>query len=229
MKQKVEASLYPDPENNQTLLHTLLQTLGSHPEVQQTYIFGSFARQQKDRWSDIDLLVVTEEREQFGAIYETLMVRKPVLYRSTFTPLAVPSGGRVLGIVFAGESVFHSLDLNFMTAAEFAAEDALKRFGVMEACTTAPAASSALPTSLLVEDFEPDDEKRIADSLHFVKKTLKRRLRGTGSDDELANWLLSLRASLQHNTPIADNPRGDIISVAQAYADMAAAWLRSRR
>ena len=100
--------------------------------VQRVLVFGSFARGEADRWSDIDLLVVTANRMQFWQVFTTLARHRTILWRSRFVPQCDPSGGYVLGIVFEGESVFHNVDLNFMTLAEYHMPDALNRFGTMK-------------------------------------------------------------------------------------------------
>lgn len=213
-------TLHPRPGANVCLLDWLTHTLGAMPDVQRLLLFGSFARGEADDWSDIDLLAVVTHRSQFAHVFGALATQKRILYRSTFSPAVEPSGGRVLGIVFAGESVFHSVDLNFMTTAETQLPNALDRFGRMRELSTLPEVGIRVDVpEMFMAEVEPPDEKRVADGLHFVKKHVKKILRGSGRDStaELALWLPRLRETLVAYQREPSNPRGDIVRVAEAY------------
>jgi predicted nucleotidyltransferase len=121
--------VYPDQNALARLLKELTEFFAQFPSVNRIFILGSMARGNWDRWSDIDLLIVTQAGfEQQWQIFDSLRQFKPILHHHPFISVE-PSGGFVPGIVFEKESVFHILDLNFMTFTEFQSPQALDRFG----------------------------------------------------------------------------------------------------
>ncbi len=144
------------------------QYFARFPFVNRVLVFGSLARGEGDRWSDVDILVVTAGGStQHWRLFAGLRQRKPILHHYIFTPRVEPVGGNVLGIVFRDESVFHNLDLNFMSSSEFLLPDALERFGYVKELYVAdrrhPVSGKDVPYPEVVID---PDERRIGLGIH---------------------------------------------------------------
>jgi hypothetical protein len=214
--------LLPDPSANIRLLHNVRNHLSAMSCVQHVIVFGSFAQDRADRWSDIDILVVTANRTQFRVVFSGLAEYKPIVWRGSFVPQVQPSGGNILGIVFEGESVFHNVDLNFMTLAENHMPDALTRFGVLKELYAAAAPISEvddrdIPTP---EPAHPDNW-RIFEGFHFTRKAIKQLLRGADAYDELRQRSDQLRHILNDYAPDFETPYGKIGWLAHHYLAMA--------
>lgn len=191
------------------------------PFVQRISVFGSLAGADWDRWSDIDMLVVTQARGQFLAVWQALHDAKPVLYHYPLSR-AEPSGGHMLGNVFVGESVFHCLDLNLLTVHEYRTPGALDRFGALLEVHLAPdipvieAEAGMDATQALTPD-----EDRIATGIHFTKKAIKRALRGYPAHDDLKRCAGQLKAIMQDYPVDYQVVGGNIGKVAQTYLTIA--------
>lgn len=195
--------------------------------VQRVLVFGSFAREQSDRWSDIDILVVTTNRGQFREVFSGLAEYKPIVWRGRFVPQVQPFGGNILGIVFDGESVFHNVDLNFMTLAEYHKPDALNRFGVLkELYASAAPISAADNRDIPTAEPEHSDNWRIFEAFHFTKKAIKQILRGAAAYDELHQRSDQLRRILNDYAPDVKTPFGKIGWLAHEYLAMAETLLQ---
>jgi predicted nucleotidyltransferase len=218
----VLAELFPDPARNRRLLTDIIGICTALPYVQRLISFGSFARGEPDRWSDIDLIVVTVNRAQFWSVFTCIAQSKPILHRSYFTPQVEPSGGRVLGMVFENESVFHNVDLNFMTRNEYASLETLMRFGVMRELYVSSARLSDADCDVLPNaELEHPDDRRISVGLHFTKKAIKQVLRGQMVYEELQQRSRYLRDILEDYAYDVATPYGKIGQVAHQYLEMA--------
>jgi len=214
--------VFPDPAGNLRLKDALCDLLATVSFVQRVILFGSFAQERADRWSDIDLLVVTINRLQFWELLTLLVQHKPIVWRGLFVPQYPPSGGNVLGIVFEGESVFHNVDLNFMTLAEYHTPDALTRFGTAkEVYATAAPVSNVDDGVISMAEVQHPDNRRIFEGLHFTKKAIKRILRGQSAHDELRQRSDQLRHILNDYPPDVESPYGKIGWLAHQYLAMA--------
>lgn len=188
--------IYPDQNALTRLLKELTEFFTQFPTVKQIYTFGSMARGDWDRWSDIDLLIVTRSgSEQQRQLFNKLARHKPILHHHPFV-LMEPSGGFVPGIVFENESVFHILDLNFMSLAECQSSQALARFGKLRELFVAgegylelESENSAWPKPQI----DNPDEQRIGAGIHWTKKAIKKILRGSDSIDELTTTSTRLK------------------------------------
>jgi predicted nucleotidyltransferase len=215
--------VYPDPERLPVLMSEIQYLLTQLVFVRHIFVFGSFARGSFDQWSDIDMIVVAETRQQFKAAFDHLDRHKPTLHHSPFVPLTEPCGGYILGNVFADESVFHCLDLNFLTLAEYQSAKALDRFGQLKVLYENPHAF--VPAESVDDEIlsipETEAEKRISIAQHFTKKAIKKLLRKTGTRDELVQWSNQLKM-VRHDHPdglISVN--GDVGWLADRYIEIA--------
>jgi predicted nucleotidyltransferase len=215
-------ALYPEPDRNVRLLDELETFFAGLPAVRRVLVFGSFGRGKIDRWSDIDMLLVTADPTQFGPVFAVLARHKPIRYRGTFTPQVEQGGGRVLGIVFEDESVFHCLDLNFLGEADYLAPGALDRFRHLQErwVNAGPLIADGQGPVLAAEEENPD-EYRLAAALHFTKKAIKQILRRGKGHAGLARRVDALRLALSECPVRKVTPRGDIQYMARLYLSMA--------
>lgn len=118
--------VYPDENGPTRLLKELSEFFTQFSCVNRIFCLGSMARGDWDRWSDIDMLVVTQAGfEQQWQIFDKLRQFKPILHHHAFVSME-PAGGFIPGIAFENESVFHMLDLNFISLTEYQSPQALE-------------------------------------------------------------------------------------------------------
>lgn len=216
--------LYPDPARPQTLMQEITTHLAKLPYVERIFVFGSLARQESDRWSDIDMLVVTPDQAQFCLVWEALNQAKPVIHHH---PLTIQSSGRhALGNVFVGESVFHCLDLNFMTRADAQVFGSLDRFSTLIEVYAGEAQQLDGENGDCTSQELTPDEERIAYAMHFTKKNLKRMLRGSPDPEELRRYLIILKQTMQDYPADYRTTGGQIGQVAHAYIRLAEELIR---
>ncbi len=217
--------IQPDPTGPLRLMKEITGFFSRLDYVLYVEVFGSLARDDWDRWSDIDMIVVTDNRSQFRAAFDNLCQHKAVLYHGPFTPNVDPCGGRILGIVFENESVFHCLDLNFLTITEYQTKGSLSRFG----CTRQLYSSTGAQAPIVDNDYlsgeiEDPVENRISTAVHFTKKNAKKVLRGGKDVAELHRWSKQLKAAIQDVEP---ESRQEIIYLARSYIKIADALIRN--
>lgn len=214
--------LNPKADRPLQLMEEIRAIFVTLPFVQRIRVFGSLARGDWDCWSDIDLLVVTQTRSQFRDAFEALLKQKPIIHRSPFVPKVEPAGGYVLGNVFAGESVFHCLDLNFLTMTEYQSPESLVRFGELTElyCSAIETVVSESGRIYPIEE-ETADEVRINYGLHFTKKAVKKILRGQSAQDDLRKFSTILRDTMQDYPDDYCAPTGAIGKVAHTYIKIA--------
>lgn len=214
---------HPDPTGPVRLMTAISNIFAPLDNVLRIAVFGSLARGDSDRWSDVDMLVVTAHRAGFRATFDHLCQHKTVRYHAPFTPQVDPCGGRVLGIVFEDESVFHCLDLNFLTAAEYRSAGALDRFGALRQLYHTPDTNTKTDgdeSDDLAGEIEAPLETQISTAIHFTKKNIKKILRGGDAADDLRTWSERLQAAIQD---IDVEPRPGILFLARRYLAMAEA------
>lgn len=222
-------AFYPDATRPATLIDEIKAILTQLPFISHIYVFGSLARREADRWSDIDMLVVTQTHQQFWDAWQHLHSAKPILHHHPFSEVE-PIGGHVLGNVFIGESVFHCLDLNFLTTEEHQTHGVGERFGHLEMVyynlDDLPLAST--------QDRRPfqqtltSDEEKISIGIHFTKKHIKKVLRGQPAHDELQKFADGLSVLMQDYSFDYQVVGGKIGEVAEAYLWIADYILRNK-
>jgi predicted nucleotidyltransferase len=187
--------LQPSPDALKRLLDDVTTALTQADYMRKSMVFGSFARGTWDRWSDIDLLVVTETRPQFLDVLKQIEAFRPILHRNHFVAHVEPAGGHVLGITFQGESVFHCIDLNLLTVQEYQNADALERFGVIKTLYTSdqPMSGEVVDENGVESEIEDTPEARIKVAVHFTKKAVKKVLRGDSNLDDLRQRAAALQ------------------------------------
>jgi hypothetical protein len=133
-----------------------------------------------------------------------------------------PSGGFIPGIVFEDESLFHILDLNFISLAEYQSPQAWERFGMLRELYSSPedhlesnAVSSQKP------EIENPDERHIGAGIHWTKKAIKKVLRGSGNSDELAATSTRLKKIMLDYPEDIRTPGGNIYLLARRYIEIA--------
>ena len=186
-------------------------------------VFGSIARHEQDRWSDLDMIVVTNRRQDFGIVYEALRQHKPIVHHNPLTPQVAPCGGHLLGVVFADESVFHNLDLNFLSMTDYQSTNALQRFGQIKNVYTAKEDPEALAKELITISrlAEHPDEIRIGNALHWTKKAVKKVLRQRGTLVDVKACNDSLKQVMNDYPEDVILPNGNISRVAKSYIEIA--------
>ena len=214
--------IYPDQNALTRLLKELTEFFAQFPSVKRIFTFGSMARGDWDRWSDIDLLIVTQAgSEQQWQIFNNLDQFKPILHHHAFI-LIEPSAGFVPGVVFENESVFHMLDLNFISLTEYKSPQALERFGKLRELFTSD--ENQLEKGEVfphIPDLESPDEQRIGAGIHWTKKVAKKILRGSGYIDELAVTTTRLKEIMLDFPEDKPMPGGNICYLARQYIKIA--------
>lgn len=111
------APLFPDPAGPPRLLAEVTGIFAGVPFVRSLAVFGSLAEGRADRWSDVDLLVECDDGARCPWLAAgALRQAKPVLFYRKFSLVEQPSGR----YWFAGESLFHRLDVSFHSPEEMA-------------------------------------------------------------------------------------------------------------
>ena len=159
------------------LLGEVVEILKPIPCVNQIILFGSLARHNWDEWSDIDLLIVIQNRADILPVYNAIRQQKQILHHHRLTR-AEPNGVHCLGMVFEDESVFTCIDFNFLSIADVRQPDALTRFGHINILYNQTTKiidhdETAYPQQALTES-----EAEISTGIHFLKKAIKQSLRG---------------------------------------------------
>lgn len=220
--------LQPSPDALKRLLDDATHALTQAAYVRKIMVFGSFARGTWDRWSDIDLLVVTETRPQFLDVLRRIEAFKPILHRNHFVAQIESAGGHVLGMTFQGESIFHCIDLNLLTVHEYQNDDALERFGLMKTLYTSdqPMPAGVADKTAVKSELENPDEARIKVGVHFTKKTVKKVLRGDTNLDDLRQRAATLKQVMAAYPADLVIDGRQVGRLAHAYLDIAARLLQ---
>jgi predicted nucleotidyltransferase len=221
---ETDALLYPDANRSQQILGELSHTFSQHDFVRRVLASGSLARGEQDRWSDIDIIVVTVSSTQFWPLFTDLCQIRPVLYRDVFTHDYGVLGSHILGIVFAGESVFHCLDLNFLTQAEYDSPHCLDRFGAtrhLYESTKWDSTDEWDTAQQLEREKDNPDARRIAAAVHWTKKAIKKVLRGQAHIDEVRATSAQLTAALADSPTRIPWAGGDLCAWARTYSHIA--------
>lgn len=180
------------------------------------------ARGDWDRWSDVDLLIVTQAGSgQQWQLFNLLRQHKPILHHHPFI-LMEPSGGFMPGIAFEDESVFHFLDLNFMALDEFQSPQSLERFGSLRDLYNFNGNRPKKDEhSSYTHVAENPDEKRIGMGLHWVRKAIKKTLRGVDNWEELTATSTRLKEIIEDYPEDVLTPGGNICRLTRHYIEIA--------
>ena len=218
--------LYPAPERPAQLAALLCAFFAGLPLVRRVVVFGSQATGGGDRWSDVDLVVVTPQLADYRHVLAALGAYKPIVHHAPVRPSPDHPGLHALGIVFAGESVFHSLDLNFMALAAYNTPGSLRWFGPSRECYAAQAAAPVGGADTAPVLPPPDPTELSIDAANYwTKRAARRVLRGQGSRADLARRSSELRAILRGFPPDCAMPGGDPCAPARTYLAIAEALL----
>jgi Nucleotidyltransferase domain len=224
MSHPATALLYPPAGRPAQLAALLCGFFAALAPVRRVVVFGSQATGGGDRWSDVDLLVVTPQLSDYRQVLAALHAYKPIVHHAPVRPSTDHPGLHALGIVFADESVFHSLDLNFMALAAYQAPGALRWFGLTRECYAAdgpdPVSESEAAPALPPPDL---DELAIDAANYWTKRAARRVLRGQGSRDDLARRARDLGALARCAPADCSMPGGNPCRLARTYLAIAAA------
>ena len=92
------------------LFHRAVQTFASDPYVSEMFLFGSYAKKTHDRYSDVDLHVVTQNFDAtMSQIWYSLSSIGPVLVAF---PLAAELGHAAYMVLFENYPLYTKLDIN---------------------------------------------------------------------------------------------------------------------
>lgn len=221
--------LNSDPAIVKSLRGDLIQHFIQFSLVHKIYSFGSFARDAWDSWSDIDLLLITTRNPTLRELIDNLSSYRPIAYRSNFATQLDPAGGYLLGVFFEGSSVFHNLDLNFMTIDDHITSQHLSRFGKLELLyqNAERTLEFATPPNSQDDDIPLTDyEQQVEYGIHWVKKAAKGVLRGRTEIDVL------LQASIKLDQLLAlpydqRSERGDVCAIGNAFLEISEDLLKN--
>lgn len=217
----------PDTERHRALSDAIVKTLAALPYVHQIYLLGSLARDEADRFSDIDLLAITQTRPQFRAAFDALRSVHATIYHAPFTP-DDSTGGHALGCIFEGESIFHSLDLYFMTTGEQRAYQALDRFGDTRSVYERDGFETTITGELTVTgDPTSDDEQTILAAMQPVREAIKARLRGDQNHAVLRQHATRLYMTMQAFPADMRTANGEIGRIAKTYVKIVRKLLKA--
>lgn len=214
--------LYPDADRPPRLAAELCTFLAAQPAVRRIIMFGSQARGTWDRWSDLDLLLVTAGEEDYRGVLTALCAYKPIIYHAPVRSSADHPGRHVIGIVFEDESVFHTLDLNFMPVAVYGQAGARAWFDTFGPAIDYYVAQEseepiATPASSAV-DPDPDPQEQALEAANWwLKRTLRRVLRTGQGHDELTRHVQAVQTAMLGLPTSCAMPGGDPCHLAHIY------------
>lgn len=217
----VKELIRPEVSRPATLMKEITAILSQLPFVSHILIFGSLARNEADRWSDIDMLVVTKTHQQFWDAWQQLHDSLPILHHHPFAELE-SGGAHALGNVFVDESVFHCLDLNFFTIDDYQRPGITERFGHLDQIYHNPDAGSS--TSQHPSQFQQvltSDEEKISVEMHFLKKNIKKVLRNQPAHHEVKKFADRLSTIMEDYTFEYEVVGGKIGKLAEIYLTIA--------
>ena len=213
--------IYPASDRPPALLTEITEIIARLSFVKHIYVFGSLVGDDWDRWSDIDMIVVTQFQSQFWNVWETLNSAKPIVHHHPLTYGDI-SGAHMLGNVFVDDAVFHCLDLNFFTMVEWEKPETSDRFGAMrELYHDARVRKINHDNQACVTQELALGEQQISIHIHFTKKAIKQILRGRENFTDLQKYTNQLKIIMQKYTFDYQVTGGNIGSVAKTYLSIA--------
>ncbi|GEM_PF-3271137 len=213
--------IYPSNNRPKILQNEIILKLSQLDFVHKIYSFGSLQSNQWDRWSDIDLIAITESQSDFYELRTDLNHWKLIRHHHPLLP-ANPNGHHLLGIIFQDESVFHCVDLNLFTYQEIKKTETLERFGNIQ---LEYKTSQLVPTkpkqTMFTTQVLTVDEKRISTAIHFTKKNIKHVMRQRDAYDDLLKWSKNLHSIMINYSENYHVTGGNIGWVAHRYLEIA--------
>jgi hypothetical protein len=190
--------------------------------------FGSLVQGTADRWSDLDMVVVTARRGDSRAALAALNAHKPFLHHAPVRKSEKHPGANALSITFADESPFHCLDLNFIALADYATPNAIAWLEPVRDCYVAPTRRIAAEAG----DGYPFDEldaleMAIDGACFWTRRAAKGLLRGKSGRDLLARRHGELGAALRGTPDDGAMAGGNVCRVGRVWLAIAAVLLRS--
>jgi hypothetical protein len=218
--------LYPAPQRPAQLAALLGGFFAGLPLVRRVVVFGSQATGGGDRWSDVDLVVVTPRLADYRQVLAALGAYKPIVYHAPVRSSPDHPGLHALGIVFAGESVFHSLDLNFIALAAYHTPGSLRWFGPSRECYAAQDAAPVGGTDSTPVLPPPDPMELSIDAANYwTKRAARSMLRHRGSRADLERRSRHLEEIMRDFPPDCALPGGNPCRLARTYLAIATALL----
>jgi nucleotidyltransferase-like protein len=219
--------LYPDPARPATLATALCAWFANLPYVQRVAQFGSLVQGTADRWSDLDMLVVTARRRDCRDALAALHEHKPFLYHAPVRKSEKHPGANALSITFAGESPFNCLDLNFIALPDYAAPNSVDWLKPVRDCYVAPIGGFAAEAG---DDYAVDEldelEMAIDGACFWTRRAAKGLLRGKSGRDLLARRHEELVAALRGTPEDCAMAGGNICRAGRVWLAIAAVLLR---
>jgi hypothetical protein len=213
--------LFGDPRSPLLLQQDFTAYLARSSTVERVLLFGSLARGEWDRWSDVDLIVVTAARSRFTDTIEVIHAYKQILHHNPFEPHAQLGGGHLLGVIFTDQSPLQNVDVNFFSLTELESPDALARFGKVQEIYNAGRAVIGAEEELIYSAPERPDDLPIRNGIHFVKKAAKKLMRGQGTKADLQRYTDTLKSVLASYPDGIVVPEGDVYRLAEMYVEIA--------
>ncbi len=224
--------LLPDADRPVQLAEELCRFFAALPTVADVLLFGSVAREAADRWSDMDLLVVTTAVPNPPALLHALNRYLPVLHHAPARPSQDHPGGHMIGTVFQQESVFHALDLNFVSLNDCYSWDAYRWFGPLRDASGAADVGTATPADgsvqhrpskdLITWPVRDPDELQINEAMFQLRRAIKKVLR---KQSDLAHLVAKYNRLTEATANLPENcvyPDGNICQLAYIFRELAA-------
>lgn len=167
-----EDPLFPYRTTPRRVALDVIDALAACPAVSRVALFGSLAGEGHDGWSDIDMLCEVHGPDGAWQAAAALRQAIPLRWHGVFHDLPAPSGRHWL----LGESVFHSVDLAYLSPEAFAARLAESPATVhLDRPGVASAGQPEIPA--VTEEYE------FTHGLYALTKAMKGYLRDEGGWD----------------------------------------------
>jgi len=203
MDQSTEALLYPYVTTPKRIALDLVDALAGCPAVSRVAIFGSLANGEHDGWSDIDALCAVEGEDGSWQAAAVLRRAMPLRWHGLFSDVAPPSGRHWL----LGESVFHSIDLSYLSTGVFehTLADGIRGHALIAdvRLDRAGAVSRGRPSPGVVSE-----DYAFTHALYIATKAMRDYLRARGTWADLADAMKALETAARGLThrPAGSDP-----------------------
>jgi hypothetical protein len=221
--------LYPQLQQNRELVKRLTGFFAVQPQTYEIAVFGALAADTADRWSAVDLIVVTAHTEDQPTLFATLRDHHTVIYHRPFMRDPNGPGAYVYGVLLAGVSPFHLVNLHFLTLTERNQPEIRSRYyGIrrLHQMIVAPSPTPAQATTLPAEA-ETVEEARVYDATNSLRRALRQVLQQHSRPDTLNAPRTQLETILASHPNGIPSLHGDVCVLAQHYLKMTAIALRA--
>ena len=177
---------------------TVLGVLTNLACVRDVGVFGSFAMDTWDEWSDIDLVVACDDPVESGRlIMAEINARLPILCFRPFSAKEAANGR----YWFKGHSPFHKLDISFHGPADWRkAVNEHKEGGSSIRCIDCSGGSSAGGAPIFLWEYTPR-QKDLFDIMHRVHRYSRACVRYGTDSDNLSRELAIITRFMNDNHP----------------------------